>query len=217
MAAEFYNQAPELLNKDKPKSEGNFMQLNMDIFKNINKKVDARHSVARSLLILMVGTADGFRLSQKFALDNLGCSEKRYYEARKYLSELGLITYDKEKNTIKLNYDVLMDRREDSPKEEDRRKDNPMGRREITSSDRREDCYNIEETNNKTKNLGISSDEEIPTAPNIVGLVVKPTGSIDYNNLMQLKEGTYTWLNDECVKSNITNKVLKVYGKRMLS
>lgn len=216
-----YDQAPKLINKNKPKSKGNFMQMGMEVFKSINEKIDARHAVARSLLILLIGTADGFGLSQKFILENLGCSEKRYYTARQYLESLGLITVNKEENIITINYNVLMDRHEVLPENKmgghednpDRLHVYPKSGHEVYSKDRHEVSYNIEETNNKTENI------TKPAALNKVELAVpeglseeekKKAVNISKKVLMGYPKSAYRHIEDNYYRSLKTNVLFKL-------
>lgn len=108
MATGKYDQAPKLVNKGKPKSEKNYILINIDLFKSINEKIDTKHGLSRSLLFLLIGTADGFGLSEKFMTDNLGCTKQGYLKARKHLHELKLITDDKDNGTITVNYNEIL-------------------------------------------------------------------------------------------------------------
>lgn len=216
-----YDQAPRLINKDKPNKNGNFMKIGMEVFKNINEKIDARHAVARSLLILLIGTADGFGLSQKFVLDNLGCSEKRYYTARQYLESLGLITINKADNTIKVNYDVLMGRQEVTPNNEmgghedhsDRHEVYPMSGLEVYSKDGHEVSYNKEETNNITENLTVPAEPKQVGPADPVGLSEKEkkkATTISEKELRQYPKSAYRHVEDNYYQSLITNKIFRL-------
>ena len=159
-----FRQAPRNTNK-KPDCGGNFMKIGVELFQKINEKVDVKHSVARSLMYLMVGTADGFKLSQKFVLEKINCSEKAYYQAREYLEKLGLITYDKEKNELIINYVNIMGSIQVSASEEKDRievspsklmssiQESAKGLLEDIPLGRIQECYNIEETNKKHINM----------------------------------------------------------------
>lgn len=211
MATGKYDQAPKLINKGKPESNGNFILINMELFKNINQKIDTKHGLARSLLILLIGTADGFGLSEKFMTDNLVCTKQGYLKARKYLNDIGMIIDDQEKRTITIDYNAILGITEITPKEETSITEftsksisqfTTMGITEIT--------YNKEETENKTKNIGISSIEEIPAAPNTVGLAVK---SVNYYDLLNMPGDSFYWIDNDHVQSKRTNAIFKVYGR----
>ena len=114
-----YEQAPKITNRNKPSNKGSFLAMNWEVFQAINQKIDTRHATARCLMMLLVGSGDGFRLAQKTALDRLGCGKDAYYDARNYLEKLGLITNDKNNNEIIIHYDALLGRSETySEKEE---------------------------------------------------------------------------------------------------
>lgn len=99
-----YNQAPILSNK-KPKSDGDFIQLDNKIFLAICNGVGKRYK-AGLLLIWLVGQSDGSKIHIKTIMDTLGTNKNGYYAARKQLEDLGFITVSG--NLIKINYNVIL-------------------------------------------------------------------------------------------------------------
>ena len=109
-----FRQAPRNTNK-KPDCGGNFMKISIELFQKINEKIPAKSGAARSLMYLLIGTADGFRLSEKYVMDKLGIIKSTYTGARQYLESIKFITRNKETNEIIINYDVIMGNTEYTP------------------------------------------------------------------------------------------------------
>lgn len=148
-----YEQAPKITNRHKPSNKGSFLSMNWEVFQAINQKIDTRHATARCLMMLLVGSGDGFRLAQKTALDRLGCGKVAYYEARNYLEKIGLITNDKVNNEIVIHYDALLGNTETYSQEQERyTENNSESNTETYSMGYAETYYNIKEIENKIYN-----------------------------------------------------------------
>ena len=100
-----YNQAPTLSNK-KPKSDGNFIQIDNKLFSAIWNGVGKKYK-AGALLTWLVGQSDGFKIPAKTVMDALGTNKNGYYAARQQLEDLGFITVS-DGDFIKINYDVIL-------------------------------------------------------------------------------------------------------------
>ena len=60
------------------------------------------------LMVLLIGTKEGFRLSEDYVLQHLHISEQSYLRARKALEEKGWITLKRDSpRTLTLNIDVI--------------------------------------------------------------------------------------------------------------
>ena len=148
-----YEQAPKITNRHKPSNKSSFLAMNWEVFQAINQKIDTRHATARCLMILLVGSGDGFRLAQKTALDRLGCGKDAYYDARNYLEKIGLITNDKENNEIVIHYDALLGSSETySQEKESRLETYSESNTETYSMGSSETYYNIKEIENRIDN-----------------------------------------------------------------
>jgi hypothetical protein len=148
-----YEQAPKITNRHKPSNKGSFLAMNWEVFQAINQKIDTRHATARCLMMLLVGSGDGFRLAQKTALDRLGCGKDAYYDARNYLEKIGLITNDKENNEIVIHYDALLGNTETySQEQKGYTENNSESNTETYSMGYAETYYNIKEIENKIYN-----------------------------------------------------------------
>ena len=148
-----YEQAPKITNRHKPSNKSSFLAMNWEVFQAINQKIDTRHATARCLMILLVGSGDGFRLAQKTALDRLGCGKDAYYDARNYLEKIGLITNDKENNEIVIHYDALLGNTETySQEQEGYTENNSESNTETYSMGYAETYYNRKEIENRIDN-----------------------------------------------------------------
>lgn len=148
-----YEQAPKITNRHKPSNKSSFLSMNWEVFQAINQKIDTRHATARCLMMLLVGSGDGFRLAQKTALDRLGCGKDAYYDARNYLEKIGLITNDKENNEIVIHYDALLGSSETYSQEEGSRLETySESSSETYSMGYAETYYNRKEIENRIDN-----------------------------------------------------------------
>lgn len=217
---ERYNQAPKITNTGKPKNEGSFLSMTWDVFTAINEKIDSRHSTARLLMILLVGSGDGFRLAEKTALDRLSCGKDAYHDARKYLAKLGLITNDKSKNEIIIHYDVLLSRSETySSKESSRSETYSMSSSETYSCGRSENYHNIKGIEKEYIKSGKlkqveqpqkEPEEEVITI-NLTKEELKAARTISRKVLEHdYKTSDYEWLDNNYIKSIATQQIFKV-------
>ena len=217
---ERYNQAPKITNTGKPKNEGSFLSMPWNVFTAINEKIDSRHSTARLLMILLVGSGDGFRLAEKTALDRLSCGKDAYHDARKYLAKLGLITNDKSNNEIVIHYEALLSRSETySTKEKGRSETYSCSSSETYSNGRSENYYNIigiekEYINSdKPKRVGQSlkePEEEVITI-NLTKEELKAARTISKKVLEHdYKTSDYEWIDNDYIKSIATKQIFRV-------
>lgn len=93
-------QAPKIkFNKSKPK--GLTYVLPQKTMDEIFSKIDGKNGNALKLIVVLLGTKEGFRPSTKWLCDRTGMKKTAYYRARDYLTELGIL--DVYGDTIKIN------------------------------------------------------------------------------------------------------------------
>lgn len=93
-------QAPVIkFNKAKPK--GLTYVLPQKVMDEIFAKIDGKNGNAIKLIVVLLGTKEGFRPSTKWLCDRTGMKKTAYYRARDYLADLGIISVSN--NTIKIN------------------------------------------------------------------------------------------------------------------
>ena len=66
--------------------------------------LSGKHGNLIKLMWVLLGTAPGFRISEKWILEKTGMTQQRYSEARTTLDYMGWITYNKKHHTITVNY-----------------------------------------------------------------------------------------------------------------
>lgn len=100
-------QAPTLkFNGDKKVSK-DFYKLPYNIITPLFNELSGKEGNLLKLMIVLLGTQQGFKITQNWVLERTGMSKDAYYRARKKLEELGYITYNEEKNTITVNIDYI--------------------------------------------------------------------------------------------------------------
>lgn len=89
-------QAPKLkFNKTKPR--GNCYILPQETMDYIFDTIEGKNGNAIKLIIVLLGTKEGFGISTSWICQRTGMQKTAYYRARDYLAEIGLITItDKE-------------------------------------------------------------------------------------------------------------------------
>lgn len=90
-----------------------FYQLPIPIMTYICETLDGKNGLMLKIMIVLIGTDEGFGLSEKFICEKIGIDghdkARSYYRARDELNNMNWIWYDKKDKTITLNYDFLWD------------------------------------------------------------------------------------------------------------
>lgn len=90
-----------------------FYQLPVPIMDYINETLDGKNGLLLKIMMVLIGTDEGFGISEKWICDRIGLNGREkarsYYKARDDLHNMRWIYYDKEEKTITLNYDLLWD------------------------------------------------------------------------------------------------------------
>ena len=104
-----YDQAPVLLKNGVKERNGLFAYRPHELEYAICCCLGDRDMVPLKTMLFLTGNSnDGdFRIAQKTIFDRMKISEKRYYEARKKLEEMGWIHYDSKANAIYVNYNKI--------------------------------------------------------------------------------------------------------------
>ena len=104
-----HEQAPILLKNGIKERYGLFAYRPHELEQAICCCLGSRDTVPIKVMLFLTGNSnDGdFRVVQKTIYDRMKISEKRYYDARKTLQEMGWIKYDNIKNVIYVNYDKI--------------------------------------------------------------------------------------------------------------
>lgn len=98
-----YKQAPELrFTRAKKKGSGgsSYFGWEPELWKYVNKELSGKEGNCIKLINVLLGTGEGFRVSQKWICEMAGLSKDGYYKARKKLEEKGMLIYDEGANTI---------------------------------------------------------------------------------------------------------------------
>ncbi len=100
-----YKQAPELrFTRAKKSGKGpSYFGWEPELWKYINKELSGREGNCIKLINVLLGTAEGFKVSQKWICEMAGLSKDGYYKARKKLEEKGMLIYDEGANTITID------------------------------------------------------------------------------------------------------------------
>ena len=89
-----------------------FYQSAQELTTYILSILSGKHGNLLKLMWILLGTQEGFGLSEKFITDRTGMTQQRYSEARRMLHEVGWIIYSKERHTITLRYQTLWEKAE---------------------------------------------------------------------------------------------------------
>ena len=104
-----HNQAPKIRNngvKDRRSKElPGYSNRSTLLEEKIMQGIDSRQGVALKVMLFLTGNAEGFGIALKTITERLNITQTAYYNARKYLVELGWITCTKD--AIIVNYDVI--------------------------------------------------------------------------------------------------------------
>lgn len=114
-----YRQAPELRftrAKKKNNSGPSYFGWEPELWKYVNKELSGREGNCIKLINILLGTAEGFRVSQKWICEMAGLSKDGYYKARKKLEEKKILIYDESANTITIDTKGMLEKY--SPEEE---------------------------------------------------------------------------------------------------
>lgn len=88
---------------NKPKSQdGITYMLPQETVDKIFSKIDGQKGNAIKLMVVLLGTKEGFAPSVKWLCDRTGMQRNSYYRARDYLIELGLIKVDDDKIIVNI-------------------------------------------------------------------------------------------------------------------
>lgn len=112
------NSAPKLIwNGDKFNRKGAyskenrdgyyFYQYPMDILEYVMNIIGGNSGNQLKLMLILLGSAKGFGVSEKTVILRTGMKQQSYVEARKALVKMGIIEYSKGKHTITIDYDML--------------------------------------------------------------------------------------------------------------
>lgn len=87
-------------------TKSNFYQVPQSLADIIFKQFPRDISVIK-LMIVLVGTKEGFGLSKKWVMDRTQMTEKTYYQARQKLIDAGWLELS-ENNILTINYDAIL-------------------------------------------------------------------------------------------------------------
>lgn len=87
-------------------TKSNFYQVPQSLADIIFKQFPRDISVIK-LMIVLIGTKDGFGLSKKWVMDRTQMTEKTYYQARQKLIDIGWLELS-ENNILTINYDAIL-------------------------------------------------------------------------------------------------------------
>ena len=87
-------------------TKSNFYQVPQSLADIIFKQFPRDISVVK-LMIVLVGTKEGFGLSKKWVMDRTQITEKTYYQARQKLLDIGWLELS-ENNILTINYDAIL-------------------------------------------------------------------------------------------------------------
>ena len=101
-----YRQAPELRftrEKLKNSKSPSYFGWEPELWKIVNKELSGKEGNCIKLINILLGTAEGFKVSQKWICEMAGLSKDGYYKARKKLEEKEMLIYDEVANTITID------------------------------------------------------------------------------------------------------------------
>lgn len=101
-----FRQAPELKFTGK-KPEGQYYAIPQDLADIIFNKL-GNSSAQLRIMIVLIGTKEGFKISEKWILDRTGLLHASYITARKALVKRGWLTHD-ESEGITVNFNTILD------------------------------------------------------------------------------------------------------------
>ena len=112
MAETNTRKAPRLVfNGDKlnHKKDEYFYQIPIRLFTYLMSKIDGNNGNAIKLLCVLIGSSNGFNISEQMIMKRTGMSQSAYIRARKHLVDLGIINHINEKgnHAIMINFDNL--------------------------------------------------------------------------------------------------------------
>lgn len=90
-----------------------FYQLPMPLMDYICSQLDGKNGLCIKIMIVLIGTDKGFKISEKWICDRIGIDSndrnktRSYRAARQRLCELGWINFNSAEHTIELDYDYL--------------------------------------------------------------------------------------------------------------
>lgn len=116
-----YRQAPELRftrGKLKNSKGPSYFGWEPELWKIVNKELSGKEGNCIKLINILLGTAEGFKVSQKWICEMAGLTKDGYYKARKKLEDKGMLIYDESANTITIDTKGMLDKY--SPKEEEK-------------------------------------------------------------------------------------------------
>lgn len=168
---DIYRQAPELRftrGKLKNSKSPSYFGWEPEIWKAVNKELSGKEGNCIKLINILLGTAEGFKVSQKWICEMAGLSKDGYYKARKKLEEKKMLIYDETANTITIDTKGMLDKY--SPKEEKNEgmlekypvsmsEKYPEGMREEYPESISETYYNKKETNKEQKKINRKETE----------------------------------------------------------
>ena len=99
-----YNQAPEL-KFNGTKGTGQFYMIPQELADIVFKELGNCSAQLRIMLVLL-GTKEGFRISEKWILDRTGLQHSSYIKARQALVARGWLTHEESKG-ITVNLDTI--------------------------------------------------------------------------------------------------------------
>lgn len=100
-----YNQAPELKHNGVKSQETQFYKIPQDLADIIFNELGNSSAQLRIMMVL-IGTKEGFKVSEQWMLDRTGLLHASYIKARKALVDKGWLSLDAA-NSITVNYDVI--------------------------------------------------------------------------------------------------------------
>lgn len=87
-------------------TKSNFYQVPQSLADIIFEQFPRDISVVK-LMIVLIGTKEGFGLSKKWVMDRTKMTEKTYYQARQKLIDAGWLELS-ENNILTINYDTIL-------------------------------------------------------------------------------------------------------------
>ena len=114
-----YNQAPELKhNGVKKQKDTQFYQIPQDLADIIFNELGNSSAQLRIMMVL-IGTKEGFKVSEQWMLDRTGLQHASYINARRALVNRGWLSLDAA-SSITVNYDVIRPKKQQDENEKSR-------------------------------------------------------------------------------------------------